>query len=94
MASAIGLIGNHSSMERDWNSLPVRSTDRCLRCDGFMVPEWDYDLMGNTGQRCVQCGEVVDSVILQNRRLQQAGSFNLDTNSTGRNIHTGTGMVR
>ena len=81
-------------MERDWNSLPVRSTDRCLRCDGFMVPEWDHDLMGNTGQRCVQCGDVVDSVILQNRRLQQAGLFSLDTNSTGRNIHTGTGMVR
>lgn len=47
----------------------IHSTDRCPRCGGLMVAEWRQDLPGNTAQRCVQCGEVIDPVILQNRRL-------------------------
>jgi hypothetical protein len=41
-----------------------------------MVAEQCFDLTGDAGQldclarRCVQCGEVIDPVILQNRRLQ------------------------
>ena len=38
---------------------------RCLRCDGLMVSESGVELMVH---RCVQCGERVDSVILQNRQ--------------------------
>jgi hypothetical protein len=33
-----------------------------------MVAEWCEDLSSYTGQRCVQCGEVIDPIILQNRR--------------------------
>jgi hypothetical protein len=33
-----------------------------------MVAEWCQDLSDYTAQRCVQCGEVIDPVILQNRR--------------------------
>ena len=47
----------------------IRSTDRVPRCSGLMIAEWRQDLPGNTAQRCVQCGEVIDPVILQNRRL-------------------------
>jgi len=42
-----------------------------------MVREFCTDLLSSTGEldfvscRCVQCGEVVDPVILQNRRQQQ-----------------------
>lgn len=36
----------------------------CLRCGGLMVSESGIDLVV---QRCVQCGERVDSVILENR---------------------------
>ncbi len=43
-----------------------------------MVGEFSMDLLNSTGEleflasRCVQCGEVVDLVILMNRRLQRS----------------------
>ncbi len=37
----------------------------CVRCGGLMVNELGFDF---TVQRCVQCGERVDSVILENRK--------------------------
>jgi hypothetical protein len=42
--------------------------DRCPRCSGLMVTEWCDDMSDYRAQRCVQCGEVIDPVILQNRR--------------------------
>ena len=38
---------------------------RCSRCGGFMMTEPDEM------RRCVQCGERIDPVILQNRELQR-----------------------
>lgn len=49
----------------------VRSTDRCPRCGGLMVAEWCEDLSDYRAQRCVQCGEVIDPVILRNRGTLQ-----------------------
>ena len=37
----------------------------CRRCGGLMVSDSGIDVVV---QRCVQCGERVDSVILENRR--------------------------
>ena len=51
---------------RSWTR--IHSTDRCPRCGGLMVAEWCEDLSDYRAQRCVQCGEVIDPVILQNRR--------------------------
>ena len=79
MASIIGLTEDRSIMASDWSSPPVRGSDRCPRCGGLMVHEWGADLVENAGQRCVQCGELVDSVILENRRLQRATAFSLDS---------------
>ena len=51
-------------------------TARCLRCKGFMVVEHCFDLLNSDGhlgfqtRRCVQCGELVDPIILRNRELQ------------------------
>ncbi len=45
----------------------------CSRCGGLMVSDFCMDLLNSTGElefaakRCVQCGEVVDPVILRNR---------------------------
>jgi hypothetical protein len=47
----------------------IHSTDRCPRCGGLMVAEWCQDLSDYSAQRCVQCGELIDPVILENRRL-------------------------
>ena len=49
----------------------------CTRCGGFMVNDSYLDLLNNVGEskfsakRCVQCGEVVDPVILRNRGTRQ-----------------------
>jgi len=37
----------------------------CLRCGGLMLSESGTDIVV---LRCIQCGERVDSVILENRR--------------------------
>lgn len=45
----------------------------CSRCGGLLVSDFCMDLLNSTGElefaakRCVQCGEVVDPVILRNR---------------------------
>jgi ribosomal protein S14 len=77
MASVLEVTGDRSITARDWSSPLVRSTDRCPRCGGLMVHEWGADVMGHASQRCVQCGELIDSVILENRRLQHAGTSSL-----------------
>ena len=53
------------------SALPHESM--CARCGGLMVTDFYMDLLfciGETefaAQRCVQCGEIVDPVILRNR---------------------------
>ena len=54
---------------RNWAS--IHNTNRCPRCSGLMVDEWCQDLSDYRAQRCVQCGEIVDPVILHNRGAQQ-----------------------
>lgn len=49
----------------------------CLRCGGFMVKEVSTDLLNSAGEldcvttRCVQCGDILDPVILRNRGIRQ-----------------------
>jgi NAD-dependent SIR2 family protein deacetylase len=50
---------------RNWASIHNRG--RCPRCSGLMVDEWYQDLSDYRAQRCVQCGEMIDPVILRNR---------------------------
>ena len=64
-------VGNHTVS----SAVPHEST--CPRCDGLMVDDLCMDLLNSFGEskfvakRCVQCGEVVDPVILSNRQLRQ-----------------------
>ncbi len=57
------------------SSVPYEST--CIRCGGLMVTDFCMDLLFCIGEtefaakRCVQCGEIVDPVILSNRQLRQ-----------------------
>ena len=49
---------------------------RCSRCGGLMVVEQCFDFLDDSGHlsffanRCVQCGDLVDPVILENRRMR------------------------
>ncbi len=60
---------------------PVTGSIHCSRCKGLMVVEQGFDSLIGAGpddvplRRCVQCGEVIDPVILQNRRLQVGGDL-------------------
>ncbi len=62
-------IGNHTIS----SEAPHEST--CTRCGRLMVTDFAMDLLfciGETefaAQRCVQCGEIVDPVILRNRGI-------------------------
>ena len=64
-------IGNHTG------SSAVQHGSTCTRCGGLMVPDFCLDVLGNMGEsefgakRCVQCGEIVDSVILLNRQFRK-----------------------
>ena len=45
----------------------------CIRCKGMLAPESLLDLLDNTGQmhrwayRCIQCGDILDPLILKHR---------------------------
>lgn len=58
--------------------LGVRDETACHRCGGLLVSEFCMDVLDGLDEpdfvahRCVQCGEVVDPVILRNRRLREA----------------------
>ena len=53
--------------------LTADQTCPCPRCGGLLLKESLFDLYDEMGQmrqwalRCVQCGDVVDSLILKNR---------------------------
>jgi hypothetical protein len=47
----------------------VATVGTCVRCGGLMVSDSGIDLVV---YRCVQCGESVDSVILENRLKARA----------------------
>lgn len=78
MAMTIELM-EHNSRRDDRRGLALiaRDTHRA-RCHGFMVAEQgfesllDSDAAATSSRRCVQCGDVIDPVILQHRRLQRA----------------------
>ena len=51
----------------DWKR---RAGMRCSRCGGLMVHEECIDLPAH---RCVQCGDFIDPIILQNRHRFAGG---------------------
>lgn len=55
----------------------------CTRCGGLLIREGLFDLFDDTGQmrrwarRCVQCGDIVDPLILKRRMGEGLPSLNL-----------------
>ncbi len=74
MAATIGFLveDQKEAVARGWAQ--ALDTARCPRCGGLMVVEPFADILEDrahpdlAARRCVQCGEVIDPVILQNRR--------------------------
>lgn len=64
MATAIqDLLKESKEVHSAWRN--SGKVTHCDRCGGFMVTE---QLIDQPAHRCVQCGEIIDAVILQNRR--------------------------
>ncbi len=67
----VGELGSQSDF-----SATLRPSN-CRRCGGLMVSEVSMDLWNSTSElecatrRCVQCGDIVDAVILSNRSLHR-----------------------
>jgi len=76
MATAVGLPAEDLNEANTVGWMELVSTAQCLRCGGLMVTEQCFDLLSDNGhldflaRRCVQCGELIDPVILQNRRMR------------------------
>ena len=81
MALAVGFPAEdlNEANVAEWKELT--GTARCSRCGGLMVVDQCFDFLDDSGhmsffaRRCVQCGELVDPVILQNRRLRLLGGL-------------------
>ena len=76
---ARALEGETKAAQPRNHTIPSEASHKstCARCGGLMVTDFYMDLLfciGETefaAQRCVQCGEIVDPVILRNRRIKQ-----------------------
>lgn len=81
MATALGFPAADlkEASVAEWKELVGAA--RCSRCGGLMVVEQCFDLLSDSGhldflaRRCVQCGELIDPVILRNRRLRLLSGF-------------------
>jgi hypothetical protein len=67
MSTALAVTQQQSIEVSARNRTRIHNMDRCPRCSGLMVTEWCDDMSDYRAQRCVQCGEIVDPVILGNR---------------------------
>jgi hypothetical protein len=65
MATAVGVPARDVKEKDAGVCKQLATATRCSRCAGLMVIEPGFDL---PSWRCVQCGELIDPVILQNRR--------------------------
>ncbi|HKW85974.1 MAG TPA: hypothetical protein VJM82_02795 [Nitrospiraceae bacterium] len=81
MATAVGFPAKDLKEENLTAWRHLASETRCSRCKGLMVIEQCFDFMDDTGRldfwarRCVQCGEVIDPVIVWNRRQRLPGGI-------------------
>lgn len=59
---------------------PAAADDGCVRCGGLLVRDYCVDVVQGGGEltaaRCIQCGDVVDAVILANRQMHAVGISN------------------
>lgn len=100
MASAITEKANTEHLANLNVSSAVKNGSTCTRCGGLMVNEFYMDLLDSVGEskfpakRCVQCGEVIDFVILLNRQQGQQPMTIQHARETFSNNHMTKGHER
>ncbi len=64
---------SQTNLHAEYLKFEGQNSVRCYRCEGLMAREFCFDLHDETGNngfwafRCMQCGEILDPLILQNR---------------------------
>lgn len=64
MVTALGIPGTEQKKGNSAGWMPFAAMMNCSRCSGLLVIEQDFEF---PVWRCVQCGEMIDPVILRNR---------------------------
>ena len=69
----------------------------CLRCHGLMLPSVlysEHECLAAMAYSCINCGEYVDAVILQNRFINEATMEGAHAHASGqRHSHGNRGAV-
>ena len=74
-----------------------QNVQACTRCAGLLIREWLFDLFDDAGQmrrwawRCIQCGNIVDSLILKHHMGVDLPAFNVRHRRRWTNIQALTG---
>lgn len=95
MATTNDVQGKGRAINGPTRSQGIPANGSCHRCGGLMVDEFCMDLLNSTGEldvktlRCVQCGELVDPVILANRAVRQATGPALARKLKSSGLHCG-----
>lgn len=57
----------------------AQETHKCPRCNAFLVHERFYGMCAHIWVwRCIKCGEIIDDVVLYNRRLLKKAAKGID----------------
>ncbi len=65
----------------NWYGGNPQNGHECHRCGGFLVTEFWTDVVKTADEReiaprrCVQCGDIIDAVILRNRSIRQQSAI-------------------
>ena len=84
MATTTGVPVEGRSETMAWTWTRVLATNACLRCGGLLVREPFVDLWedgarpDHAARRCVQCGEIIDPIILRNRSPRRNSTVEAD----------------
>ena len=84
MATTTGVPVEGGSETTAWSWTRILATNACPRCGGLLVRAPFVDLWedgarsDHAARRCVQCGEVVDPIILRNRSPRRSGTVEAD----------------
>ena len=70
MATTVGFPGSALKEDKTAERMRLGGMTRCLRCSGLLVIEPGFEF---PVWRCVQCGELIDPVILKNRSYNNNG---------------------
>lgn len=81
MATAVELTKSERTGRNRLEPDTISDSVHCSRCTGLMVVEQGfYSMLGSSEadvllRRCVQCGDIVDPVILRNRRSHRGSEL-------------------